>query len=232
MIGAIFSQATALYLARMTKRAYAHDLPIVGHLNRTDTQVYAINYSDHSEVIFPGTDSAQDFLTDIRVKKYKWRIGRVHAGFRRAFESIFTPLANELKPGTRILLAGHSLGGALAMLAAYALLDNGYPIMGVYTYGSPRVGNGPFSRTYNSVLGHRTFRLVNDRDPVPRLPWVWGTYRHAGTEVFLPRDGGLEIDPPWYARAADKLADLAEPTPNQFVSLQAHALDSYIKRLT
>src|SRR5690606_37727833 len=68
-------------------------------------------------------------------------------------------------------LTGHSLGGALAVLAT-AVLKIGLrmPVAGVYTYGQPRVGDAEFCRVYDQVLKDITFRYVNDADVVPHLP--------------------------------------------------------------
>jgi len=226
-----FHLPTAVRRAEEIRCAYAGSLSRILHVTTTDTQVGVIKGEKFTTLIFPGTASARDVITDLRCAKISWRAGRVHAGFRSAFNSVMTPLVNEIIPGTRLYLAGHSLGGALAMLCAYALLESGYPVIGVYTYGQPRVGNGPFARAYNEALGNRTWRIVNAGDPVTRMPWQLGTYRHAGIEVFLPRNGGLEIARPWWSRAADYVQTASAPETSEFVRLAAHSLDNYLRRL-
>ncbi len=59
--------------------------------------------------------------------------------------------------------AGHSLGGALAILAAYDIQQAfGFRNLHVYTYGAPRVGNHRFAREYNDTVPN-TWTVINDK---------------------------------------------------------------------
>ena len=75
---------------------------------------------------------------------------------------------------------GHSLGGALATLAAgrYERAPE------VYTFGAPRVGDGEYVESLDTPV----YRIVNGRDVVPKLP-VRGPYRHAGAEKYIDGEG-------------------------------------------
>ena len=97
--------------------------------------------------------------------------GKVHGGFGRAFSSVKaqTEEALERFPGASHYFTGHSLGGAIAVLAAAAFRDKA---TAVYTYGQPRVGDTVFSGAYNQELGNVTFRYVNNYDLVPHVPPV------------------------------------------------------------
>src|SRR5262249_58747833 len=86
---------------------------------------------------------------------------------------------------TRVFFTGHSLGAALATLAAHR-----YPhTAGVYTFGSPRVGNHAFVASFNARMAQRSFRYVNDHDIVAQVPpellaLPFGLYAHVDE---LPR---------------------------------------------
>lgn len=129
-------------------------------------------------VAFRGTEGdAGDIATDAS-KSLVFRPGYgkscLHLGFTRAFEELWEqmePRVAELaRAGQSIFLTGHSMGGALATVAASELQRLGSPPTGVYTFGSPRVGNKVFASWYDEHLKDRTFRYVNGMDGVPGLP--------------------------------------------------------------
>lgn len=70
----------------------------------------------------------------------------------------------------KVYIAGHSLGGAHAMLTALALSDNGARIGGVWTFAAPKVGKQDFVDVYMLRFGAITFRWINGLDLVPTLP--------------------------------------------------------------
>jgi hypothetical protein len=75
-------------------------------------------------------------------------------------------------PGAKIYLAGHSLGAALAAIAALRLtaLPMTNEIGGVWLFGSPRVGNPTWKAMYNAVLLQKTLRMSNHLDFATRVP--------------------------------------------------------------
>lgn len=114
--------------------------------------------------------------------------GRVHAGFRRALDEVWDHFSTRVRAlsaaGRRVVLTGHSLGGALATLAAFRLGPT--IVEAVYTFGCPRVGN----RTFGSGFRVPCFRFVNDRDYTARLPPP-GIYQHVGRELRFDGAGRL-----------------------------------------
>ncbi len=126
-----------------------------------------------------------DFWTDSQFFPAVHRIGgRVHAGFSKAYAEVneqLDAIVQARRPGQAIWLAGHSLGGALATLAAAHLAPG--TIQGLYTYGCPRVGNGPFAKTL-PVETH--CRFVHRDDWVPLVPPALLGYQHAGVLCEVP----------------------------------------------
>ena len=100
-------------------------------------------------------------------------------------------LAQILYRYTPLYLTGHSLGGALAMIAAQDLTENfdlPQPVQ-VYTFGSPRIGNVAYASNYDQKIP-ATFRVVVDGDIIPGMPKMFGMYRHAGIEVLVDAENG------------------------------------------
>ena len=80
------------------------------------------------------------------------------------------PAATAAVPGRSILVAGHSLGSALATL--YAMensLTKKIPDLSLCVFASPRVGNGRFATAFNG-LGLTSWNIINASDLVPKLP--------------------------------------------------------------
>jgi hypothetical protein len=135
----------------------------------------------------------------------------VHEGFYRALLSVWGELGcvlERMAPGKHnIFFLGHSLGGALAMLAcawwAHDIFHGSTearPAGWVYTFGQPWVGNRAWRAWYDALLRGRTFRVVHAEDIVPRVPWLLGMYRHAGIECFYDALGTMHQDWPWWRK--------------------------------
>lgn len=155
--------------------------PDVRILRGFHTQGFIARQGNTLIVAFRGTEpiNAGDWLTDVNYHQREISPsvpGLVHQGFARALEevgeSMLSGVAELSGAGvTQMFITGHSLGGALAVLAASVLQSHGAPkIAAVYTFGQPRVGDSGFSAAFNAKLGNVTFRYVNDRDIVPHLP--------------------------------------------------------------
>jgi triacylglycerol lipase len=161
------------------------------------TQGFVARRGDIVVVAFRGTEplNAADWLSDVNYHQVKLKDvpGQLHGGFAHALgegvtEQMGGGVTEPMEEGiteqmrdavtklgqgekTRLFVTGHSLGGALAIIAA-ALLHYRFSrrIAGVYTYGQPRVGDPVFSRAFDQVLGPVTFRYVNDLDMFPHVP--------------------------------------------------------------
>ncbi len=128
---------------------------------------------------FRGTDITQDWLTDancgLQQGPSAWP---VHAGFNETFKSFRDDLDRFMrgrKP-TTIHCVGHSLGGALASLAADHLSQAGVGGVKLYTFGAPRVGVAGFARNLTSKLGveniHRVYHLADPVSMIPIFPFA------------------------------------------------------------
>lgn len=135
-------------------------------------------------------------------------LGRVHRGFLRALHDIWGPMRRTIDQfrttGQSVWVTGHSLGGALATLAAADLIEEDrVPVYGVYTFGQPRCGDAGFARTYGLEAGRRSFRFQNNNDIVSRLPQRFMGYRHVPQLVYIDTGKRLHTDPGFWFRFRD-----------------------------
>jgi hypothetical protein len=91
-----------------------------------------------------------------------------------------------------LFITGHSLGAALAALAAQQALAASMRPRAVYGYGMPRVGGQQFQANYDADLGAVTYRLVHGDDLVARVPPTAARFHHVGR--LLACDAGAKFD--------------------------------------
>ena len=153
---------------------------------------YAAIAPDHGILAFRGTEAltpgdswrklaavARDWWVDARVQQVASQpLGRVHAGFLHALDAVWPQLRGMLDQAPVWWCTGHSLGGALAALAAARIHDCGARFAGGITFGQPRVGNAASAARLAQLP---LLRIVNACDLVPELPPAILGYEHAGS---------------------------------------------------
>jgi hypothetical protein len=121
----------------------------------------------------------------------------VHSGFHSSWlhtRKVVLPYVTDALakyPDYKLVLVGHSLGGAVAALAGLDFLARGWKPH-VTTFGEPRLGNtnlvSYMDKRFNITADHasNTFRRVTHTgDPVPLLPLAeWGYAMHSD-EIFI-----------------------------------------------
>jgi hypothetical protein len=89
-----------------------------------------------------------------------------------------------IRENVTIRLTGHSLGGAIATIAAVRFRLRGYKVE-LVTFGSPRVGNSYFRTFAQGEIGDVQARFVNMGDPIPSYPPLVTRYHHVGKRYGL-----------------------------------------------
>ena len=117
----------------------------------------------------------------------------MHRGFARGLSHVLPTLESALAGETKLLVVtGHSLGGAMATLAASRLRP-----AGLYTFGAPRVGNHDFAGCIDRQVddGLTYQRFVGCCDIVTRVPPGFAGFRHTGALHYIDRHGQIHVNP-------------------------------------
>lgn len=209
-------------------------------LSRRDTEGYVAANEQMIIVAFRGTEPThlQDLLSDAKFHKVPGPLGDVHRGFLRAFELVKDDLLNtiqRLRDKNRpqsVWCTGHSLGGALAVVAAAELLVNGHTVNGLYTFGQPRVGDQTFATECDRRLAGRHFRFVNNNDTVTRVPPHAFGYSHSGALRYIDTDGTIQTDISFWDRFVERIKgrveDLLKPGTD---GLKDHGMTHYLEHI-
>lgn len=202
----------ASYLARASELAYEDDaeliasslsVPSVTTLPHPsldplpNTQGFWFRHEGIACLVFRGSANRGHWLSNFKVvapahPNHPW--GTVHHGFAASFEaiipSVMAPFAAAAKDAGIVWLAGHSLGGALAVHAAAWLRIHTGLQPHLRTYGQPMPGFDDFRARFQTELPDRLVRFINQSDLVPRLPGVG--YAHCGKPKTITRNGELQ----------------------------------------
>jgi len=237
-----FSLVNALWLAELSRLVYNCAPSRPGVLEQAGfTEVASLSHhslqallvsptttgsESCSILVFRGTHDLRNWISNITIAHAPWPPGGiVHKGFKDALDTVWREIESWLDryPTPRAFYAGHSLGGALATLAA-----SRRPTKAVYTFGAPRVGDAAFCATLHKTAVHR---IVNGQDIVPGLPLQHNVidFQHPEDEPALHlRHTDLEmpfIEPP--LSVENVLWRHLQPPP----ALADHAPVNYVARL-
>jgi Predicted lipase len=144
----------------------------------TDTQAFITHNDELILVAVRGTSELMaDGLRDADASQVPFEDtdGKVHRGFYESAQTAYdfvTKYLEKFYAGQKLMICGHSLGGAVALLLSEMLRRRpGFDYtLQLYTYGAPRAGDANFVAGAKDLVHHR---IVNHNDPVPSVPGTW-----------------------------------------------------------
>lgn len=206
-------------------------------VNVDDTQCFISATLDTVLVAFRGSElNLGDWMGNLNMLSTTRPYGKVHRGFLSAFQVAQEEIEAELArfPNFPLVITGHSLGGALAVVAAAEWKLQKRRVLWVETFGQPGVGlgklifgQGAFCDFMDEHYEEIYYRVVNDMDVVTMIP---PAYKHCGRLVRFDYDG--EVSNALGSSELESLgADLGEVEQNtpmldqeQFDKLRAELL--------
>ena len=200
-----FSAANAWWLAQMSRWAYADATAMpfllaaghekIAYFSAGGIHCTLVQAMDgrFATLAFRGTCSSQNWLSNVFAGPLR---NNAHRGYENALDKVWPDVAAALAElECPLFFTGHSMGGALAALAARR-----HPPTGLYTFGAPPVGNQALVQQMAAVPA---FRVVNFRDLVVRAPTRL-VCTHVGDLIYLSWDHSLWHQPDGAALTQDQ----------------------------
>lgn len=125
-------------------------------------------------VTFRGSDNDASWATDLDIAVLgATSVGQVHKGFWQAWQTIAGQVKAEIRAneGLPVTFCGHSLGAALAILAAADCIVSGMAVKAVYAFEPPRVSPDINIRAILAKTVVHAYQ--NGGDIVPNVPLGW-----------------------------------------------------------
>lgn len=154
-------------------------------------------------VAFRGTQTFEDWVGDFdsffEPYKYVPNGGQVHVGFQSIYGALHDSVAAGIGAAVagcdHLLVTGHSLGGALAVVAGPDLAKSLPIVPELITFAGPAAGLADFVRSFDLVIPS-CYRVVNFWDVVPRVPPQpsVGLYEQPGTHVNIDPGFALAVE--------------------------------------
>ncbi|MEP9387366.1 lipase family protein [Mesorhizobium sp. KR9-304] len=234
-LGAYASRSKAAYATEAAIRSKYPATVRVGSPGKTDAQ-YFLEQDDKAKVQYiaiRGTANRRNLIEDVemRIREDLALAIPVHAGFDGTARVLYADMTPSLKRDYTTYITGHSLGGALAALLAIHMIEDGYKVDKVVTFGQPK-----FTTTDGvAKLGFlKLTRVVDENDMVPMLPpttivnRLYGVYEHAGPEIIL-LDGPHYVFLPTHDAGRISIGEFGRSL--NIADLKDHHMDNYLSRL-
>lgn len=161
--------------------AYLHD-------SGTDATGYVAVVNGRATIVFRGTSNLADWIQDLKFAHSTPLEGcsgcEVELGFNENYNALQSQILTALSgidTSAGLAITGHSLGAAMAALAAWDL-SHSYNVVELYTFGEPRVGNAAFAAALAASV--TAWRVTHNADIVPHVPFEDLGYQHHPTEIW------------------------------------------------
>ena len=238
-----FSYRTAEHFAELSNLAYQEEKQFkktasamgyknIKYFNVDGAQAYGMAKDDYIVLAFRGTEPTQfnDIKADLNALHVRNELGkgRVHKGFKREVDDIWEQIEDWLakRNWRQAYTCGHSLGGAMSTIACSRLPEGTI----CYNYGSPRVGTPGWVKEFNSKF--KLHRFVNNNDIVPRVPFAFMWYKHAGELHYINTYGKIRNASAWQ-RIKDRFRGYRAAFRKRqwFDSIYDHGMPNYVERI-
>lgn len=180
---------------------------------------------------FRGTSNLENVLVDLDVSfVLDSRLNiMLHKGFMESALTAYQQILPSLDKEKPVNTTGHSLGGALAVVVAMYLKNDGFDVGSIVTFGQPKVTNVTGARAYASLP---LIRVVTPKDIVPLVPPLsplqlqnLDIYWHVGEELILLE--GAQYSLVEGVKSMMRATNFFSTVPNE-ENIKAHQMETYL----
>ena len=188
-------------------------------------------------IVFRGSNEVEDWMSNFQSAFYGTEWGRFHMGFAQQVHNIQGAIREAVNSGTRaskeLYVTGHSRGAAMATILTTHLRNEGIPVYGLYTFGSPRVMDRASAHLFDNDLADFTYRVVNYGDPITRLPTRVRGYSHVGMPFVFGEDGTLRKNNrlAWWEFLRKVVVGPQHWRSYFHSAMEKHSMDEYLRLL-
>lgn len=250
-------RGNAYWMARISKEVYLtksdtdqrpDEAKILENLTRDDSNFIQVVGADKNSaqgaliehkkfycMAFRGTNELADWIDNINAFAVDNLFGKFHRGFWNSVEDIWEPLYSKYvelnKQNKRpLFITGHSLGGAMATIAASRLIHLDLPFTSVYTFGQPRALSRESARIFNAECKSRFYRFHNNNDLVTRVPTRLMGYSHVGTYLYISSEKTIYREPGFWFRFLDIVDGALDAVREKGIDgVEDHSMDRYLE---
>jgi triacylglycerol lipase len=128
-----------------------------------------------------------------------------------------------------LFITGHSLGGAMATIAAAKFIDQDRPFVAVYTFGQPRALSKKTAQTFNVECKSRFFRFHNNNDIVTRVPARLMGYSHIGSYLYISEEKEIHPEVGFWFKFMDYVDGAVSSMKEKGIdAIEDHNMDHYL----
>ena len=203
--------------------------------SKNSAQAMIVEHEEYLCMVFRGTDEIADWLDNLNAFPVKELFGSFHRGFWFSVADIWDGIEQryqELRAIKKrpLFITGHSLGGAMATIAAAKFIHLDLPFISVYTFGQPRAMTKETSQVFDIEAKSRFFRFQNNNDLVTRVPARLMGYSHVGSSIYISQTGSIHDDPGFWFRFLDSVdGAMDEVAKNKIDGIEDHDIKHYVK---
>jgi triacylglycerol lipase len=205
------------------------------HATRNRFLVGSLASDGTQQIVVRGTANVVNALYDAEARMvWNEALGmRVHRGFSAMAGELLESVRPLLRRDAGIVIYGHSLGAAEAVLLGILLDREGFAVLRVYASGMPKVTDAMGAALWT---GFPLLRISCEHDPVPFLPPRVAAperpYMHFGREIIL-LDGTLYADAPGHTIVEEQAGSVwgVLKQTGARAAIREHLIGSYLEKL-